>query len=286
VTDAPSLLLIWDFDSAIGQVNATYPYNFHEEVLFEETQSVDRLLALSGSAGVRMTFACVGFAAEPGVFPYHVPDQIRRIRAAGHEIASHSWRHEWFPFLEREQVRRSLDRSKAALEKCLGEPGAVRGFVPPFSRPMTWYRKGAVSLGDRAMNPLRAAADITSLCRALRTSGYAWCRVAYRSLTQRLTGRKVRPLLGARAERCAGIACISQHHTGFDAQALALLDQAISRGRSVVINGHPSGLTRGGAEDFSALHPFLERVAELQIAGRIRTRTVSEHLELERGGPQ
>jgi hypothetical protein len=273
--------MIWDFDSAIGQVNATYPYNFNEQRIVEESTNVDTLLAMAGDASVRMTFACVGFAAESGVFPYHVPEQIRRIRAAGHEIASHSWRHEWFPFLEKEQVRRSLDRSKAVLEQCLGEPGAVRGFVPPFSRPMTWYRKGALSLGDRGFGPMRAAADIGSLCEALRTSGYVWCRVAHRSLVQRLTGRRTRPLIGARADRCAGIACLPQHYTGFDAPALALMDEAIARGRSIVINAHPSGLSRNGAENFATLRPFLARIAEYQAQGRLAARTVSDHLARE-----
>ena len=285
MSDAPSLLLIWDFDSAIGQVNATFPYNFNEQRIVEESRNVDTLLAMAGEANVRMTFACVGFAAESGVFPYHVPEQIRRIRAAGHEIASHSWRHEWFPFLEREQVRRSLDRSKAALEECLGEPGAVRGFVPPFSRPMTWYRKGAISLGDRAFGPLRAAADIGALCRALRVSGYAWCRVAHRSLAQRLTRRRTRALIRTRADRCAGIACLPQHYTGFDAPALALIDRALATGRSIVINGHPSALTRDGSESLAALRPFLARVTELQAQGRLRARTVADHLARESAMP-
>ena len=281
MSSGPSLLIIWDFDTAIGQVNATYPYNFHEEVLFEEVENVERLLTMATSAGVRMTFACVGFAAEPGVFPYHAPELIRRIAAAGHEIASHSWRHEWIPQLEREQVRRTLDRSKSALEKCLGAPGAVRGFVPPFSRPMSWYRKGAVSLGDRGVGPLGTAMDIGGLCRALRASGYAWCRVAYRSLVQRFTGRGTRPFLGARVERSSGIACIPQHHTGFDARALELVDDAIADGQSLVLNAHPSGLTRKGAESFEALEAFLERILALESAGRIRTRSVGEHLALE-----
>ena len=190
---APSVLIIWDYDTAIGQVNASYPYNFHEALLQTEIENVDRILELGSTMGLQMTFACVGFAAEPGHFPYHVPEQLRRIRAASHEIASHSWRHEWFPFLEREQVRRSLARSKQALQTCLGEADAVKGFVPPFSRPMTWYKKGAISIGDRTLNPFRAAGNIGSLCGELRAAGYSWCRVSYRSLVERIKGFEERP---------------------------------------------------------------------------------------------
>jgi len=270
----PSVLIIWDYDTAVGQVNASYPYNFHEETLLTEIENVDRILALSTTFNLRMTFACVGFAAEQGVFPYHVPEQLRRIRAASHEIASHSWRHEWFPFLEREQVRRSLRRGKQVLEQCLDEPGAVKGFVPPFSRPMTWYRKGAISLGDRTLNPLRAGGNIGSLCAELRDAGYSWCRVSFRSLGQRLRHSFARPLIDRTIERCNGIACIPYHYNGFDSGGLELLEFAVKSKNSVVIVGHPSGLSRPKAESVSYLVPFLEKVAELQALGRIQARSV------------
>ena len=283
MSDAPSVLVIWDYDTALGQINSTFPYNFREEAVLQEIANVDRLLSELAGRDVRMTFACVGFAAEPGQFPYHVPEQLRRIRAAGHEIASHSWRHEWFPLLQREQVRRSLARSKAALEECLGEPGAVRGFVPPFSRPMSWYRKGAVSLGDRVRNPLAVAADIGALCRELGRAGYAWCRVAHRSLAQRIRRARFRPLIDGRLEREAGVACVPQHCTGFGDEARELLDRAVALRRSVTIVAHPHGLTLGRGEDFAALLPFLDRIEALQREGRVRARTVDEHLRAEGG---
>ncbi len=284
-TRIPSVLIIWDYDAAMGQVNASYPYNFHEETLLQEIENVDRILELASDLGIRMTFACVGFAAEAGQFPYHVPEQLRRIRAGSHEVASHSWRHEWFPFLEREQVRRSLERSKQALEQCLGEPGTVRGFVPPFSRPMTWYKKGAISLGDRSLSPLRVGGNIGSLCTALRDAEYSWCRVAFRSFAQRLRRANVPPLIGGRVDRTGGIACIPSHYTGFDSAGVELLNLAVKVRRSVVISGHPSGLSRKKEESLSCLTPFLEHVAELQAAGRIQARSVSEHLALEATAP-
>jgi Polysaccharide deacetylase len=281
----PSVLIIWDYDAAIGQVNASYPYNFHEETLLQEIENVDRILELAKDFELRVTFACLGFAAEPGQFPYHVPEQLRRIRAGSHEIASHSWRHEWFPFLEREQVRRSLRRSKQALEQCLGEPGTVRGFVPPFSRPMTWYKKGAISLGDRSLSPLRVAGNIGSLCTALRDAEYSWCRVSFRSFAQRLRHAEVPPLIGGRLDRSSGIACVPLHYTGFDGGGVDLLNSAVKYRRSVVISGHPSGLSRQKEESLSCLTSFLEHVAELQAAGRIQARSVSEHLALEATAP-
>jgi hypothetical protein len=281
----PSVSIIWDYDTAIGQVNASYPYKFQESRLIEEIENVDRILELAAAAGVRMTFACVGFAAEPGHYPYHVPEQLRRIHAAGHELASHSWRHEWFPALESEQVRRSLARSKLAIETCIGAPGAVSGFVPPFSRPMTWFAKGAISLGDRASNPWRAGANIGALCRAASAAGYTWCRVAYRPLLQRLTRSRQRAPIHDRLERAGGVACVPQHYLGFDAGAVELIARASASGGSVVIAGHPSALSRQRSESFAHFEPFLKHVADLQSSGKMKARTVTEHIALESAGP-
>ena len=40
----PSLLITWDYDSAIGQVNASYPYNFHEQTLLQKIENIGRIL--------------------------------------------------------------------------------------------------------------------------------------------------------------------------------------------------------------------------------------------------
>lgn len=272
--------IIWDYDSAIGQVNSSYPYNFHEESLLTEIQNVEKILDLARERELKMTFAVVGFAAEMGRFPYHVPDQIRAIADAGHEVASHSWRHEWFPFLEREQVRRSLKRSKEALERCIGKSGSVKGFVPPFSRPMSWYGRLAVSLGDRAFGPGFPGASLGSLLTLVEEAEYKWCRVVY----QPLWGRIVRkaPAPGSVFWR-GEVACIPQHTCGFGEKALTLLNQSIERGRALVVTGHPLGLSLPHEENEDRLKRFLNHLADLQGRGRVSVCTVQELLRVEIG---
>ena len=70
------------------------------------------------------------------------------------------------------------------------------------------------------------------------------------------------PLIGGRVDRTGGIACIPNHYTGFDSAGVELLNLAVKVRRSVVISGHPSGLSREKEESLSCLTPFLERVAE------------------------
>lgn len=274
-TMPPKVILIWDYDSAIGQVNSSYPYNFHEETLLTEIRNVDRILELGREFQIRMTFAVVGFAAEEGQFPYHVPGQIQAIAAAGHEVASHSWRHEWFPFLQKEQIRRSLRRSKEALERRLGSPGAVTGFVPPFSRPMSWYGRLALSAGDRAFGPAFAGANLGSLLPLVREAGYRWCRVLYRPVWAKLTGRGVQP---ERLFWHDGVACVPQHVCGFGEATVRLLDESLRHGRDLVVTGHPLGLSLPHEENLSKLVHFLQHVSSLQEKGVVQSATVSEML--------
>lgn len=273
-----SVILIWDYDGAVGQVNATYPYKFDEEKLIQEIRNVDAILALGKKYEITMTFACLGFAAEAGHYPYHVPEQIRKIFDHGHEIASHSWKHEWFPYLEREQIVRSLSRSKMILEQAIGVPGAVAGFVPPFSRPMTWYAKGAFSLGDRVFGPWYPGGNLESLIKLAKDSGYKWFRVTYRPLLQKILRKQPHHPLLKSWESHHEVVCVPLHVIGFEDEAHQLLEKVRHSGGTVVVCGHPSGLTRPREENIDKLDAFMKKVADYQNEGSLKSITVSQNI--------
>jgi polysaccharide deacetylase family protein (PEP-CTERM system associated) len=83
----------------------------------------ERLLELFAEVGVRASFFVVGWVAE------RQPGLIRRIAAAGHELASHSYWHEVVRFHSRESLAADLERSKKLVEDLTGLP--VRGFKAP-----------------------------------------------------------------------------------------------------------------------------------------------------------
>jgi peptidoglycan/xylan/chitin deacetylase (PgdA/CDA1 family) len=274
-----SVVLIWDYDGAIGQVNATYPYLFDEEKIIQEICNVDTILELGQEYGITMTFACLGFAAEHGHFPYHVPEQIKKIHDSGHEIASHSWKHEWFPYLEREQIVRSLTRSKYALEQAIGVDGAVAGFVPPFSRPMSWYAKGAVSLGDRVFGPWYPGGDLGSLLKLVAETGYRWCRVSYRSLLRKMIGASSdHEDVSEPWQHYKAVTCVPAHYVGFDERACQLLENVNQNGGTLVVSGHPSGLSRNKEESLHSLIGFMQKLADYQKRGTLRTISVSQKI--------
>lgn len=81
------------------------------------------LLARHGAIG---TFFVVGWVAQRN------PSLVRRIAAAGHEIASHSWWHRRVPTLSRDEFLEDVTRTRVVLEDLIGRP--VVGFrAPSFS---------------------------------------------------------------------------------------------------------------------------------------------------------
>jgi peptidoglycan/xylan/chitin deacetylase (PgdA/CDA1 family) len=84
----------------------------------------DRLLAALRAADAKATFFVLGdvSAARPAA--------LRKIAAAGHEIATHTWSHRALPSLTDEQVRGQLTRSADVIESITGtRPELMR---PPY----------------------------------------------------------------------------------------------------------------------------------------------------------
>lgn len=89
-------------------------------------RSIDALLSCLDRHGVRGTFFVLGWVAA------HRPEVVRAIAGAGHEIASHGFRHERVTSLTPESFREDLRSSKRELEDLIGE--AVLGYrAPSFS---------------------------------------------------------------------------------------------------------------------------------------------------------
>ncbi len=89
-------------------------------------RNTDRLIALFARRDVKATFFTLGWVAE------RHPDLIRRIVAAGHELASHGYDHQRVFTFTPEQFRADLRKSRALLEQAGAVP--VRGYrAPSFS---------------------------------------------------------------------------------------------------------------------------------------------------------
>lgn len=88
--------------------------------------NTDAVLALFEEAGVKATFFTLGWVAA------RHPALIRRIVAAGHEIASHGWDHKRVFTMAPREFRADLAAARAAIEDAAGV--AVTGYrAPSFS---------------------------------------------------------------------------------------------------------------------------------------------------------
>ena len=267
---AGRLLLFWDYDTEWGAVAdraRNLPVPAGQGAL--EFENTERLLELHAEYDVPACFAVVGEAASAGSRPFHDPAQIRQIHAAGHEVASHSHRHEWIPGLGHAALTQTLHRSRSALEDCIG--AAVTTFVPPYNQPFDHARALSFSRAERRQVP-SGRIDLRALCGALARTGYRFCRVAYRPLSLRLADRVAgrwvdRP---GKLETIEGIVC-SRLNTpgGFAAETLAMVERTAREGGIAVVYGHPHSLTAANSQNERWLVPFFERVRELRRTGRL-----------------
>ena len=262
-------VLFWDYDTEWGAERSRSglgPRPWGPD----EFTCTERLLELHAEHGVPACFAVVGAAAEPGQRPYHDPAQVRAIHAAGHEVASHSHRHEWLPGLGRDGVRETMKRSRDALEQCIGSP--VTTFVPPYNQPFDHPARLAISLSERR----EAGADrvgLSRMCELAAEAGYRMVRISYRPLFLQLLERALRRSLErpVSLERIGGIRCLRLNtEGGFDEPNVRMLERCAEAGGIVVLYGHPHSIHSGNSQDESHLVPLLRRIAELRELGLLR----------------
>jgi len=263
------ILFFWDYDTQWGGDRSRLPGGPKAWGALEFANT-ERLLELHAEHDVPACFAVVGSAALPGERPYHDPAQVRRIHAAGHEIGSHSHRHEWLPALGPAALRETVASSKDAIEQCIGAP--VTTFVPPWNQPFDYPAGFSFSLSERR-HAGRDRTGLVRLCETLEATGYRFCRVAYRPMHQRLAEAVVGRRLDqkGRVETIRGISCARLNTPGgFARSTVEVLRRSARRGGLVVVYGHPHSLTLGNSQDERHLAPFLQRVSAMCKAGELK----------------
>lgn len=104
-------------------------------------RNTERLLEILARTETRATFFCLGWIAE------RVPMLVRRIVAAGHELASHGYDHELVYEIGPERFRSDVRSAKARLEDTAGVP--VDGYRAPSFSITDWALEILLAEGYR-----------------------------------------------------------------------------------------------------------------------------------------
>jgi polysaccharide deacetylase family protein (PEP-CTERM system associated) len=128
--DQPPAMMSIDVEDwfHVENLSPAIPRETWSERQLRVERNMDRMLQLMADAPGRVRASCfvLGWVAE------RCPSLIRRIAAAGHEIASHGHAHELVDSLSVARFRADVERSKSVLEDLVGVE--VRGYrAPSFS---------------------------------------------------------------------------------------------------------------------------------------------------------
>jgi polysaccharide deacetylase family protein (PEP-CTERM system associated) len=130
VTDDPPAVLTIDVEDwfHVENLAPAIPRESWTERRLRVERNTDRLLQLiaESNGDTRCTCFILGWVAD------RCPDLVRRVAAAGHEIASHGYGHESLHLLSPQAFRADVQRSKGLLEDIAGTE--IRGYrAPSFS---------------------------------------------------------------------------------------------------------------------------------------------------------
>lgn len=248
------LLIYWDYELQTGAdqaISTKGKWNGNDD--YEQTEL---LLSLLKEYGLQTTFAVVGFCAEKGDLPYHAPNQIKRIFEQGHEIASHSYKHEYIPWLTLTELRRTLVKSKQILEELTGQK--VFSFTAPHNQPVNFH---GLALEFKKRIGL-SKVSLGRLYDLLSQAGYRTHRDNYWTpVNNKLFGRFRSFPMGFKGNlRLFRLNCSD----GFGRQTRQVVNHAVKTRQIAVICGHPWALKFKGDQSMSCLIGFLEWVKKLE----------------------
>lgn len=276
------MAISFDYDSPAG-----YSQSFHmcDYPLDADQEGTDVILKVLADYDIKVTFGIVGQVVLAGKPPEHCSEQIRAVHKAGHEIASHSMSHRFLPAMSRTQMYSDVATSKQALESCIG--ASVRGFIPPFNRPMHFPSRGAFSISEVLGFHGRGIGrqSIETMLRILRTAGFGWCRVSFENKFCQLMG-----LLGLATKNkptqpfiLYDMVAIPLHCTGFGEESRLFIRRFLESDLILAIYGHANQALSDNEQSAKELAGFLVEFNKERIKGTLQFNTMGEIETMIRG---
>ncbi len=277
------LTISFDYDSPEGYRNSFGMQGWRADA---DQVGTDELLRVLREHGAKATFGVVGRVALEGQPPEHCPQQVCQIHAEGHEVASHSMFHRFLPPMKREELLEDVSTSRKVLEYRID--AEVRGFIPPFNRPMHFPQRRAFSMSEvlGLHGRGRARQSLGSMLRVLAEAGYGWSRVSFEDKLETLLKRA-----GVRRETApaqpflfGGVVAIPLHSTGFGEASAALVRKYLRTDLTIAVYGHPNQALEQNDQSAEKLDRFLGAFEKDRAAGLIEIRRMDEIERITRTG--
>jgi peptidoglycan/xylan/chitin deacetylase (PgdA/CDA1 family) len=269
------LAISFDYDSPEGYRNSFGMQGWRSDA---DQEGTDVLLRVLKDHRAPATFGVVGRVALEGQPPEHCPEQVCRIHADGHEVASHSMFHRFLPPMRRNELLEDASTSRKVLECRIDAP--VRGFIPPFNRPMHFPQRRAFSVSEvfGLHGRGRARQSLGSMLRVLAQAGYGWSRVSFEDKLDSLLRRA-----GFRRDATPpqpflfdNIVAIPLHSTGFGEASTALVRQYLRTDLTIAIYGHPNQALEANDQSAEKLGQFLDTFDRERAEGLLQLHTMAE----------
>jgi peptidoglycan/xylan/chitin deacetylase (PgdA/CDA1 family) len=269
------LAISFDYDSPEGYRNSFGMQGWRSDA---DQEGADVLLRVLKDHGASATFGVVGRVALEGEPPEHCPEQVCRIHHDGHEVASHSMFHRFLPPMRRGELLEDASTSRKVLEYRIDAP--VRGFIPPFNRPMHFPQRRAFSVSEvfGLHGRGRGRQSLGSMLRVLAQAGYGWSRVSFEDKLATLLRRA-----GLRREAAPpqpflfdNIVAIPLHSTGFGEASTALVRQYLRTDLTLAIYGHPNQALEPNDQSAEKLARFLDTFDRERAEGLLHLHTMAQ----------
>jgi len=179
--------------------------------------------------------------------------------------------HKFLPPMRREELLEDVSTSRKVLEYRIDAP--VRGFIPPFNRPMHFPQRRAFSMsavfGMHGRG--RGRQSLGSMLRVLGEAGYGWSRVSYEDKLAKLLRREAAP---AQPFVFGGVVAIPLHATGFGEAATALVRKYLGTDLTIATYGHPNQALEDNDQSAAKLDRFLGTFERERSEGLIEVLTM------------
>ncbi|MCF7798451.1 polysaccharide deacetylase family protein [Candidatus Woesearchaeota archaeon] len=234
------VVIYFDYELQQGADMCTNPQKWG----LDDYTNTEKLLELLNKYDVKVCFATLGTIAEGNKLPYSSKKQIKKIHSKGHEIASHSYKHNALDSLTNKEIISDLKKSKRLLESVIKEK--IMTFVPPHNLPFNLL---GIAIG----------------LKKIEKEGKPTKRRPYISKRPISKYRQIINKIGFKVIREYDLIINKLDFTGFDSKVRNKILKNKNKNKIITCYGHPHALLVKGKQSLEELEKTIKLIKKEKI---------------------